>query len=230
MNIIQLTKKAKIYSIRSLFQFACVLICLGCVMQSCVTAKAYEDAMLIGEGNQAVEATLSRAMFQRPIENAPFTSFINSRDVGTVGLNYIYGMTDRLDVSVGADLPVGIHVKGKYDLAPEALRHIHAVSLETRLPTFRLLNAADGSILLSVVPSYLYTYRYDDLFNVSVNAFVNTTRIPEGIFILPGIAAGIGVGDELRFSAGFNYSRTIFATMGGSYHFLTVESSIKYDF
>ncbi len=208
-----------------------ILLLFIVTISSCVTSRAYEDALLVGKGNHAAEGTLSRAIFLGVNNRSEIANFIDNRDVGTLGLNYIYGASDRMDVSVGIDLPVGIHTKFKYNLDPNALRHNQALSFETRLPLSYLgLENNRGSILLSAVPTYLYTYRVDDLFSFSVNSFVNTTITTNGYFILPGVAAGIGVGNEVRFTAGINYSRSVFASDESRFQFITVESSIKYDF
>lgn len=200
-------------------------------LNSCVTSKAYEDALLVGKGNHAVEGTLSRAPIQQNLIRADLSSFLNNRSVGTIGLNYIYGAYDGIDVSAGIDIPLGLHAKVKYQIPHKSLRHIHAVSFESRFPLANLAaRESNGKVFLSTIPTYIYTYRHDELFNLSINSFLNTSVAESGFYVLPGIAAGIGVGNEVRFSAGVNYSRSIYASDGGQFQFLTVETSIKYDF
>ena len=167
----------------------------------------------------------------RTLRTSDISRFLNQRDVGTIGINYIYGLTDNLDFSAGIDIPIGFKAKLKYQFETESLRNIHAVSLETQFPFLYTLNLnLENRLIASAVPSYIYTYRFDDLFNLSLNGFVTSSFTTTDFILLPGIAGGIGIGDEVRFTAGANYSRSVFSTDGSQFQFLTIESSIKVDF
>ena len=200
------------------------------LLASCVSSKPFEEAQLVGKGNRAIEGTLSRAVFARTLNESGIARLVDDLDVGTLGVNYIYGAAENVDVSFGIDIPVGVHAKAKYVVNTEALRHLHGISFEARVPLYYLAGQTQNFVRLAAVPSYIYTYRYDDLFSMSANSFLNTSITNQGFIVMPGIAAGISLGNELKFNAGANYSRTVFTTTDGQFQFLTIESSVKYEF
>lgn len=200
-------------------------------LTSCFATKPYEDAMLVGKGNRAVELTLDRALFVDNDLTGNVSLFVNRQDIGYIGINYIYGLSENIDINAGWDFPTGMHARLKYGLKNKGIHSAQAFSVELRSP-LRLVGGGfnDGTIYFSMIPTYIYTYRHDNILNASVNLFVNSSYTESGYLILPGLAAGFGIGDELRFSAGLKYSRTVFSSDGSQFQFLTVESSIKYDF
>lgn len=199
-------------------------------LQSCISSHIYEDVQTVGKGNRAMEASLQRAFYTAPPVNFDnLTRFYANNEIGTGRARFIYGVTERTDFSVGLDFPVGLHASMKHQINTKSIRHLHGFKMDVFAPVVYYFQQMPEKPLISVSPSYLYTFRYDDLFSFSANASVISTRTNERLFHLPGIAAGIQIGDVLRFNAGISYFDNFGFLGAEKIQYLSVEAGIKFD-
>ena len=200
------------------------------LLQSCVSSHVFEDAQTIGKGNRSIEGSLARALFTPDSPNPDdLTRFYNSRDIGTARVEYVYGLTDRIDISGGLDIPVGLHGKFKWLMAERKLRHLHSLKTDVYIPLAYFLSDDRTRPLFAFSPTYVYSYRYDELFSLSGNASVLTVIGQNEWTSIPGIAGGIHIGDEVRFTLGVSYFNNFKLFDSGQIQYISVEASIKYD-
>ncbi len=211
-----------------IFRFVILLV----LVQSCVSSSMIDDARPVGKGNRSIEGSLGRAVFTpRAPQVDPLAFFYASRDIGTFRASYIYGIGDKTNVGISLDLPIGLQFNMKHLLYTSNLKHLHAIKAEVYLPALYYTNdiSGGGIPLVAFNPSYIYTYRHDDLLSWSVNTNFISIQTTNSLHYLPGIATGIHVGDEIRFSAGLSYYNN-FSILGASrIQYISVEAGIKYD-
>lgn len=215
---------------KEIYNYSIVFFVFIISLSSCVTSHIYEDAQVIGKENHAMEGSLQRGFFTTPpVIQDNITRFYEGRDIGTGRFRYIYGAGDQTDISFGIDFPVGLTASTKRQFKSKSLRHIHACKLDVFLPLYYYLENLSERPVLSVSPSYIYTFRYDDLLSFSTNAVFLSTKTNQNLFHLPGIAAGIQVGDVLRFNAGVSYFNNFGFLGAENLQYLSVEAGIKFD-
>lgn len=200
------------------------------MMSSCVTSHVFEDAQVLGKGNKSIEGSVAHAVYVPKTEvTDELSNFYNGRAIGSTRLEYIKGVSDNIDVGVGIDFPIGIHSKVKWNFAERKLRHLHSAKMDLYLPVRYFFFDVESPPLFAFSPSYIYTYRYDDLLSVSVNAAVMNVLTEDQFAPIPGLAGGIHVGDEIRFTLGVSYFNNFELLDAGRIQYLSVEASIKHD-
>lgn len=201
-------------------------------IQSCVSSSMIDDAQSIGKGNRTIEGSLGRAIYTPTApEVSPLSSFYRSRDIGTFRASYIYGIEENTNLGISLDFPLGLQMHMKHLFYTSNLKHLHAIKAEVYFPIVYYFNDIEDLDfpLVTFNPSYIYTYRHDDLLSCSINTNFLSIQSTDKIYYLPGIAAGIHVGDEIRFSAGLSYYNN-FSLFGSTrIQYLSVEAGIKYD-
>lgn len=198
---------------------------------SCVTAHLFDDAQVIGKGNQAIETSISRSIYNPITESAgPTQEFYKSRDIGQIRVAYNRGVSESSDFSVGLDFPVGLYAKFKQNFRVKNLHHLHAMKIDVYVPFRYYFFDLKDYPLIGFSPTYIYSYRYNDLLGFSTNFSLMSFQTKTLFFTIPGVSAGFHVGDELKFTSGVSYFNNFGYFGTEKIQYVNVEAGIKFDF
>lgn len=197
---------------------------------SCVTSHIFEGAQTVGEGNHAFSGSLARGIFKPEPERIDrLSNLYLDNDIGTARFHYTYGIGENLEIGIGADLPIGFRAHFKQQFPMKNVHHVHGLKLDLFAPLIYYVQDINEHPIYGFAPSYIYTYRHDDLLSFSTNVTFQTFQTQERTFGLPGVSAGIHVGDQLKFTAGLGYYNNFGYLGAAPLQFLTVEAGFKYD-
>jgi len=207
-----------------------IYLAIFIITQSCVSTTVFDDAQVVGKGNLAIEGSLNSAIYSPEYSPSDvFSRFYRDREQGMLRTEVHYGVTKTTEVGGGIDLPVGFNLYMKQLVYSGGLKHLHSLKMDLNLPVvFQFVNTPEIPILM-LTPSYLYTYRYDDLLSFSTNAYFQSIQTNQRLTHIPGVGAGIHVGDELRFSAGIHYFNNFSSFGAQRIQYLSASASIQYD-
>ncbi len=203
---------------------------LAVLSTSCMTSHVFEEAQTIGEGNHAVSGSLARGVFMpEPLVIDQMSNLYLDSDIGTARFHYTYGIGEHTEIGIGADLPIGFRAHFKQEFNVKNLHHVHGLKVDLFAPLIYYAQDIGEHPIFGFAPSYIYTYRHDDLLSFSTNITMQAFQTQERSFGLPGISTGIHVGDQLKFTAGVGYFNNFGYLSAAPIQFLTVEAGFKYD-